>query len=179
MKKHNIHKELLEARINDALEGILDPSAIKQLEKDLAEHPQLLADWEQLKTDPQWSLDHIRPTTESFEDPASFKDPAFETKLRHLAKAVDARRHLPQKDLYNVTYRMFTRYALAASLTILAAMSLLRMQNEEPAAANPAMEITSTSPQEIQRYLYETDDIQPDAYYLSLFETQENGTDDL
>jgi hypothetical protein len=195
-KQHYNQNTNLEALIEDALEGRLDAEALEGLHRALEHHPDLKRDWEKLN---RWNP---FKEAEQLEPESTYQELAFEQNLKRTWTEKTA-----GQNLYQITYTYFVRYALAASLTILAALSLLNLQTDIPGipvlpgisdnsgssniSVNPDnpdiswgnISEASTSESflaEVQDYLYGSDENRSTAYYLTLFEAepgQEAATD--
>jgi hypothetical protein len=195
-KQHYNQNTNLEALIEDALEGRLDAEALEGLHRALEHHPDLKRDWEKLN---RWNP---FKEAEQLEPESTYQELAFEQNLKRTWTEKTA-----GQNLYQITYTYFVRYALAASLTILAALSLLNLQTDihgipvlpgisdnsgsSNISVNPDnpdiswgnISEASTSESflaEVQDYLYGSDENRSTAYYLTLFEAepgQEAATD--
>ena len=187
-KQHYNQNTKLEALIEDALEGRLDAEALERLHRALEHHPDLKGDWETLnRWNPFQEVEQLEPES-------SYQEPAFEQNLKRAWTEKTA-----GQNLYQITYTYFMRYALAASFTILAALSLLNLQTDIPGipvlpgisdnsgssdiSVNPGnpgiswgnISEASTSESflaEVQDYLYGSDENHSTAYYLTLFEAE-------
>lgn len=187
-KQHYNQNTKLEALIEDALEGRLDAEALERLHRALEHHPDLKGDWETLnRWNPFQEVEQLEPES-------SYQEPAFEQNLKRAWTEKTA-----GQNLYQITYTYFMRYALAASFTILAALSLLNLQTDIPGipvlpgisdnsgssdiSVNPDnpgiswdnISEASTSESflaEVQDYLYGSDENHSTAYYLTLFEAE-------
>nr|NBV31466.1 hypothetical protein [Bacteroidota bacterium] len=187
-KQHYNQNTKLEALIEDALEGRLDAEALERLHRALEHHPELKGDWETLnRWNPFQEVEQLEPES-------SYQEPAFEQNLKRAWTEKTA-----GQNLYQITYTYFMRYALAASFTILAALSLLNLQTDIPGIpvlpgisdnsgssdisdnpGNPGISWdniseASTSESflaEVQDYLYGSDENHSTAYYLTLFEAE-------
>lgn len=120
-KQHYNQNTKLEALIEDALEGRLDAEALERLHRALEHHPDLKGDWETLnRWNPFQEVEQLEPES-------SYQESAFEQNLKRAWTEKTA-----GQNLYQITYTYFMRYALAASFTILAALSLLNLQTDIP-----------------------------------------------
>lgn len=190
-KQHYTQNTNLEALIEDALEGRLDAEALEGLHRALEHHPDLKRDWEKLN---RWNP---FKEAEQLEPESTYQELAFEQNLKRTWTEKTA-----GQNLYQITYTYFMRYALAASFTILAALSLLNLQTDIPGipvlpgisdnsgssdiSVNPDnpdnpdiswgnISEASTSESflaEVQDYLYGSDENRSTAYYLTLFEAE-------
>ncbi len=94
-------RELLEQRITEAVDGYLSARQQKDLEAELASHPDLKSAYDELMTDTK--LDDL-----NFAFPESRPD---------LNRLIELRSHI-ENPFYSTAYVMFKRYFLAATIVV-------------------------------------------------------------
>lgn len=112
MNKLNDHiQDELEIRINDAADGLLDDTELQKLEDDLQKHPELLEQYHQIMALPD--LSGVYGELSSYRN-----EPGVRRILNELGQ-------IEQNGSFeNITMLFFKRYALAASILMLAVSSL-------------------------------------------------------
>lgn len=158
-------RQELEALIADALEGRLDSETLEALRHSLEDHPDLKSDWETLHPlEPLQDHQMMTALDQAFPE-HTFEDPSFEASLRN-----SWQKQTSGQDLYHITYILFKRYALAASLTILGGLSLLQFQSNSQAERSSELSQAELSQSEISEFLYGSDESLSTSYYASLFD---------
>ncbi len=112
MNQLNDHiREELEIRINDAADGLLNETGIKKLEQDLQAHPDLMKEYHEIMALPELS--------KAYGELSSYRNDI------HVHQILDEIREVEQTTSFeNITMLFFRKYALAASVLILAISSL-------------------------------------------------------
>ncbi len=108
----------LEIIINDAADGLLNKAELKKLEKALEAYPGLMQDYQNIMNLPE--MDEIYGNTESYNNPKQ---------VYNILQILD--KEDEKISFYNTTVVWFKKYAVAASLLILALSSLFYVTQPE------------------------------------------------
>ncbi|MEX0944518.1 MAG: hypothetical protein WDZ38_02520 [Balneolaceae bacterium] len=106
--------EELENLINDAADGLLGESQVEKLEQDLQAHPELLNDYREIMDMPD--------LTGAYGDLNAYRN---DFRVHNILEEIRQSDQLGSFD--NITMMLFKRYALAASILILALTSVFYM----------------------------------------------------
>lgn len=104
-------QEELEIRINDAADGLLSESALQKLEQDLQKHPDLLEQYQKIMGIPD--LSGVYGELNSYRN---------EPRVHQILNEI--RRVEQSTSFENITMLFFKKYALAASILMLAITSI-------------------------------------------------------
>ncbi len=115
---NNMKPEELEVIINDAADGLLSRDERKELEKTLETHPELLQDYR--------SIMKLPDMKNIYGKAASYSNPQQAHNILHLLDKEDEK-----TTFYNTTVVWFRKYAIAASLLILALTSIFYVTQPE------------------------------------------------
>lgn len=122
--------ELLETRINDAADGLLNQQEIADLEKALQDHPDLLHDYKEIMSLPDFSVAYgglqENPHAES-----------VSTILKKIER-IEGQKSVTNFD--NITILWFKKYAIAASFMILAVTSVFNLSQSQIADGEVAID---------------------------------------
>jgi hypothetical protein len=110
-------REKLENRINDAADGLLSETEIKQLEAELATFPELAKDFKLIMALPDLS--------KAYNQPDSFKNGQ---KIAEILSRIVSENSLKDE---NTALFLFRKYALAASLLILGGISVFNLTQSD------------------------------------------------
>jgi hypothetical protein len=141
----------LETRITDASDGILTPEELHQLETNLQEHPDLLADYHAIMQLPE--IEPLYPKPDK-----SF----FTARIAEIRNQIKVNEKVPVSSpvFYEFSLVWFKRYALAASLMIVAITSVFSLMQPDAEYFDSAVVI--------DELFYPTEERAADVYVIYL-----------
>ncbi len=141
-------------RITDASDGILTPDELRQLETDLQQYPDLMSDYKAIMKLPE--LDPVYPQAGQAH---------FTGRIAAIQNQIAAANRAPQGEppvFYELSLLWFKKYALAASLLIVALTSVSTwLQSGEEYVDSAVM---------MDEFFYLADENEADAYVMYLDE---------
>lgn len=116
----------LEAKIIDASDGTLNRNEHRRLEKELAKHPDLLADYHAIMQLPD--ISRAFPADEN----------KIETGIKAVQETIALQATREEASFYDISFSWFRKYALAASVLIVACTGILTLfhNGEDPGDFN-------------------------------------------
>lgn len=124
------HTERLEIRINDAADGLLNRQEIADLEKDLQAYPDLLKDYHNIMGLPDFTNIY-----------GELKEHQNRSQISLILKKIKrTENHNPSINFENITVTWFKKYALAASILILAVSSVFNLSQPDVVDTEIALE---------------------------------------
>lgn len=142
--------ELLEIRINDAADGLLNQQEITKLEQALQAHPNLLRDYHQIMNLPDFSDTYG----------GIVKNEHAEKISNILKKIEQIERQETPMNFEHITIHLFKKYAIAASFVILAVTSFFNLSQPQVSGIEVAMD----------ELIYPESDLESDEYVTYLHE---------
>ena len=131
MKNRNSKQtDRLQIRINDAADGLLNRQEIEDLEKDLKSHPNLMSDYQNIMAMP--------PLSTLYGELKEYQNESQVSLILNKIGLTENRK--PSMNFDNITVLWFKKYALAASILILAVTSVYNMSQPEISDTDIALE---------------------------------------
>lgn len=130
INKNSEQTDRLQIRINDAADGLLNRQEIEDLEKDLKSHPHLMSDYRNIMAMP--------PLSNLYGELKEYQNESQVSLILNKIGLTENRKSSMNFD--NITVLWFKKYALAASILILAVTSVYNMSQPEISDTDIALE---------------------------------------